>query len=266
MAVKFSDLNLPPNLMQGIEIAGFEVLTPVQEESIPLALSGKDIAAQAQTGTGKTAAFLISLFYRLSANTVCKPQSTRALILAPTRELVVQICDDAAKLGQGCNFKIQPVFGGVDYEKQRQLLLGGTDIVVATPGRLIDFLKQKVVSLSSVESVVIDEADRMFDMGFIRDLRFILRRLPAFDKRQTMLFSATLSSRVMELAYEFMNIPVKVCIEPTQVTAERVEQIVYHVSQREKFPLLMGLIKKEPGDLRVMVFVNTKREGEYLSG
>ena len=264
--MKFSELDLPSELMLGIEKVNFVDLTPVQEESIPLALQGSDVAAQAQTGTGKTAAFLIALFTRLQKN---KPESKRgpsALILAPTRELVVQICSDAEGLGAFCPFKVQAIFGGVDYEKQRKALQDGVDIIVATPGRLIDYAKQNVFSLKHVESLVIDEADRMFDMGFIRDLRYILRKLPPFEKRQTMLFSATLSPRVMELAYEFMNIAEKVRIEPEQVTAERVEQIVYHVSRREKFPLLLGLLKKEEGDVRVLLFVNTKREGEHLSG
>ncbi|MGD9343254.1 MAG: helicase-related protein, partial [Desulfuromonadales bacterium] len=142
----------------------------------------------------------------------------------------------------------------------------GVDVIVATPGRLIDYVKQNIFSLKHVEALVIDEADRMFDMGFIRDLRYILRKLPPFEKRQTMLFSATLSHRVMELAYEFMNLAEKVSIEPEQVTAERVEQIVYHVARREKFPLLLGLLKQEQEEIRAMVFVNTKKEGEHLSG
>ena len=264
--MKFTELDLPSELMSGIDKIGFVDLTPVQEESIPLALQGRDVAAQAQTGTGKTAAFLIALFTRLQKN---KPESKlgpRALVLAPTRELVVQICADAEGLGAFCPFKVQAIFGGVDYEKQRKSLQDGVDIIVATPGRLIDYAKQNVFTLKHVESLVIDEADRMFDMGFIRDLRYILRKLPPFEKRQTMLFSATLSPRVMELAYEFMNLAEKIRIEPEQVTAERVEQIVYHVSRREKFPLLLGLLKKEQADVRVLVFVNTKREGEHLSG
>ncbi len=264
--MKFTELDLPSELMRGIEQVGFVDLTPVQEESIPLALQGRDVAAQAQTGTGKTAAFLIALFTRLQKNTAKSTKGPRALILAPTRELVVQICADANGLGAYCPFKVQPIFGGVDYEKQRSALQDGVDIIVATPGRLIDYAKQNIFSLGHVESLVIDEADRMFDMGFIRDLRYILRKLPPFEKRQTMLFSATLSQRVMELAYEFMNIADKVRIEPEQVTAERVEQIVYHVSRREKFPLLLGLLKKETEDVRVLIFVNTKREGEHLSG
>ncbi len=264
--MKFTELDLPSELMRGIEKVGFADLTPVQEESIPLALQGRDVAAQAQTGTGKTAAFLIALFTRLQKNKPESKRGPRALILAPTRELVVQICADAEGLGAFCPFKVQAIFGGVDYEKQRKALQDGVDVIVATPGRLIDYAKQNVFSLKHVESLVIDEADRMFDMGFIQDLRYILRKLPPFEKRQTMLFSATLSPRVMELAYEFMNLAEKVRIEPEQVTAELVEQIVYHVSRREKFPLLLGLLKKEEGDVRVLLFVNTKREGEHLSG
>jgi ATP-dependent RNA helicase RhlB len=265
--MKFTELDLPADLLRGIEQIGFTDLTPVQEESIPLALKGRDVAAQAQTGTGKTAAFLISLFTRLSAHpTKGEKKGPRALILAPTRELVVQICADADGLGAFCPFKVQPIFGGVDYEKQRQALRDGVDVIVATPGRLIDYIKQNIFSLKDVESLVIDEADRMFDMGFIKDLRFILRKLPSFEKRQTMLFSATLSQRVMEMAYEFMNVVDKVQIEPEQVTAERVEQIAYHVARREKFPLLLGLMKKETETVRVLIFVNTKREAEHLSG
>ena len=205
--------------MRGIEGVGFVELTPVQEESIPLALAGRDVAAQAQTGTGKTAAFLITLFTRLLRNPPAVKGAPRALVIAPTRELVVQICADAEGLGACCPFKVQAIFGGVDYEKQRRALQTGVDVIVATPGRLIDYVKQNVFSLKQIEALVIDEADRMFDMGFIRDLRYILRKLPAFEKRQTMLFSATLSHRVMELAYEFMNLAEKVSIEPEQVTA-----------------------------------------------
>ncbi len=263
--MKFTELNLPDVVLKGVEQVGFTELTPVQEESIPLALGGQDVAAQAQTGTGKTAAFLISLFTRLLKNGPRKGSNPRALILAPTRELVVQIYEDAKGLGAFCDFSVQPIFGGVDYEKQRQALHKGVDIIVATPGRLIDYAKQRVFSFQDIEALVIDEADRMFDMGFIKDLRYILRKLPPFDKRQTMLFSATLSPRVTELAYEFMDLAQKVQIQPTQVTAERVEQILYHASRREKFPLLLGLLKKEEGTERVLVFVNTKREAEYLT-
>ena len=263
--MKFTELNIPEQVMRGIEAVGFTDLTPVQEESIPLALAGKDVAAQAQTGTGKTAAFLVSLYSRMLADPKPTGDQPRALILAPTRELVAQICSDAEGLGAHCPFKVQAIFGGVDYDKQRQALRNGVDVIVATPGRLIDYFKQKVFSMRQVEMVVIDEADRMFDMGFIKDLRYILRQLPTFDKRQTMLFSATLSPRVMELAYEFMNLAERVNIAPQQVTAERVEQILYHVSRRERFPFLLGMLRRDSGMDRVMLFVNTKREAEHLA-
>ena len=263
--MEFTELNLPEEVLKGIAEAGFTNLTPVQEESIPLALGGKDVAAQAQTGTGKTAAFLISLFCKLRGGQGSTDNSPRALVMAPTRELVVQICKDAETLGQFTGIKVQPIFGGMDYEKQRQALKDGVDIIVATPGRLIDYYKQRVFSLNKVEALVIDEADRMFDMGFIKDLRYLLRKLPSFDKRQTMLFSATLSSRVMELAYEFMNIAEKVSIAPEQVAAERIEQTLFHVGRDEKFALLLGQLKRETGVERVMLFVNTKIEAERLN-
>ncbi len=261
----FTELELPQQVQQGIKAQGFLELTPVQQQAIPLALAGKDVAAQAQTGTGKTAAFLIALFTRLLNDTKPISKNPRALIMAPTRELVVQICADANNIGVDCGLKIVPIFGGIDYERQRKSLVDGVDVIVATPGRLIDYAKQKVFSFNSIEVLVIDEADRMFDMGFIADLRYILRKLPSFDKRQTMLFSATLSPRVMELAYDFMNNAEKVQIEPQQVTAERVEQIVYHVGCKEKLPLLLGLLNERMDGGRVMVFANTKRETEYVT-
>jgi ATP-dependent RNA helicase RhlB len=265
--MKFSELSLPNQVLQGINQAGFSECTPIQAQTLPISLSGKDVAGQAQTGTGKTAAFLITLFTRLLAsqesaadNTLPRP---RALILAPTRELVVQIEKDAQLLGSHCGFNIQAIYGGVDYMKQKNALKDGADIVIGTPGRLIDYLKQKVYSLKHIEVLVIDEADRMFDMGFIPDLRYILRRLPPFDKRQNLMFSATLNQRVMELSYEFMNMPQKVSVTPEKMTAERVEQLLYHVSNKEKFPLLLGLLRRE-GMARTMLFVNTKREAERL--
>jgi ATP-dependent RNA helicase RhlB len=262
--MKFTALNLPEEVAKGIADAGFTDCTPIQEKTLPLALTGKDVAGQAQTGTGKTAAFLITLFAKLlGKGKEGKAQHPRALILAPTRELVVQIEKDAQLLGKYAGFTIQAIYGGVDYMQQRNALREGADVVIGTPGRLIDYLKQKVYSLKDIEVLVIDEADRMFDMGFIADLRFILRRLPPFDKRQNLMFSATLNQRVMELAYEFMNVPQKVAVTPEQMTAERVEQVLYHVARKEKFPLLLGLLRKE-GMERTMIFVNTKREAEFL--
>jgi len=262
--MNFNELDLPEALMKGIAEAGFSSCTPIQEHTLPISLTGKDIAGQAQTGTGKTAAFLITMFTRMMKNngpdTVTHP---RALILAPTRELVVQIEQDAQILGRHCGFTIQAIYGGVDYMKQRDALRDGADVIIGTPGRLIDYLKQKVYSLKDVEMLIIDEADRMFDMGFIADLRFILRRLPPFDQRQNLLFSATLNLRVMELAYEFMNSPEKVSVTPEKMTADNVVQVLYHASRKEKFPLLLGLLKRDCME-RTMIFINTKREGEYL--
>lgn len=262
--MKFNDLDLPQPLRNGIISAGFTDCTPIQEKTLPIALTGKDIAGQAQTGTGKTAAFLITLFTRLlGQERRGDARHPRALILAPTRELVVQIEKDAVQLGAQCGLSIQAIYGGVDYMLQRNALRDGADIVIGTPGRLIDYLKQKVYSLSHIEVLVIDEADRMFDMGFIADLRFILRRLPTYEKRQNLMFSATLNQRVMELAYEFMNLPVKIEVTPEQMTAEKVQQLLYHVARKDKFPLLLGLLRKMELS-RTMIFVNTKREGEFL--
>lgn len=261
--MRFDELDLPVQVLQGITDAGFIDCTPIQERTLPLSLSGKDVAGQAQTGTGKTAAFLLTLLTRLLSKPHAKGDHPKALILAPTRELVVQIEQDAQLLGKHCGFSIQAIYGGVDYMKQRNALREGADVIIGTPGRLIDYLKQKVYSLKEVEMLVIDEADRMFDMGFIADLRFILRRLPPFDKRQNLMFSATLNQRVMELAYEFMNMPEKVSVTPEKMTADKIEQVLYHVSRKEKFPLLLGLLRRD-GMARTMIFINTKREGEYL--
>jgi ATP-dependent RNA helicase RhlB len=260
--MRFDELPIPEQVLRGITATGFTVCTPIQEQTLPITLTGTDIAGQAQTGTGKTAAFLISLFTCLLANK--QPAGRpRALILAPTRELVVQIEADAQQLGAHCGFTIQAIYGGVDYMKQKNALLDGADIIVGTPGRLIDYLKQKIYSLKDIEVLVIDEADRMFDLGFIADLRFILRKLPPFEKRQNLMFSATLNPRVMELAYEFMNSPTKVSVTPETMTAERVEQILFHCSRKEKFSLLLGLLRRD-GMARTMIFINTKREAEHL--
>jgi len=176
----------------------------------------------------------------------------------------MQILHDAQALGQFTGFPMLAVYGGIDYKKQREQLRQGCDILVGTPGRLIDYFKQHVYSLRHTEVLVIDEADRMFDMGFIADLRFLLRRLPPYHKRQSMLFSATLSYAVMELAYEHMNDPIKVAVSPEQVTAENVEHVLYHVGRHEKLPLLLGLFRREQ-PTRTLIFVNTKRAGEWLA-
>jgi len=233
--------------------------------TLPSALAGKDVAAQAQTGTGKTAAFLIAIFSRmLTMPSTGRGSSPRALIVAPTRELVIQIDAEAKLLRGSADFKILPVYGGIDYGKQRDELSRGVDMLVGTPGRLIDYLKQKVYSLRKTEFLVIDEADRMFDMGFIADLRFMLRRMSSYDKRQSMLFSATLSNRVMELGYEHMNNPVRFAVTPEQMTVDLVEQELYHVGKDEKIGLLLGIIKHNP-DGHYIIFCNRKITADKLN-
>ena len=262
----FNSLDLPEPVVQGIREAGFVTATPIQEAALPLALKGKDVAGQSQTGTGKTAAFLIAAFTRMlrtPAPPASGPSAPRVLIIAPTRELVVQIESDAHQLGRFTPFRIQAVYGGIDYAKQRDTLAAGCDVLVGTPGRLIDYLKQHVWTPRKVEVLVVDEADRMFDMGFIADLRFILRKLPLPERRQSFLFSATLSFRVLELTWEFMNNPSQITIMPQQKTAERVEQLLYHVGREEKFGLLLGLLRREGGE-RILIFSNTREEARRL--
>src|SRR5262249_26796169 len=246
--------------------AGFRNCTPIQAQTLPIALSGKDVAGQAQTGTGKTAAFLIALYQTLLKNPPGpgrKPSSIRAIVVAPTRELAVQIFNDAEILGKHTGLKNAVVFGGVDYEKQRKTLADGVDVLIGTPGRLIDYMKQHVFDMRHAQVLVLDEADRMFDLGFIADIRYILRRLPSPHHRLSMLFSATLSHRVLELAYEHMNNPELVRIEPDKMTVDRVRQLMYYPAMEEKVPLLIGLLRQSEAR-RTMVFVTTKRMAEKL--
>ena len=262
--MRFEDLDIPELVLKGIKDAGFNECTPVQAQTLPVALQGKDVAAQAQTGTGKTAAFLIAVFSRMLA--LPAPErgpSPRALIIAPTRELVIQIDAEAKLLGGPAGFRILPVFGGIDYLKQREEISKGVDMLIGTPGRLIDYLKQRVYSLKKTQFLVIDEADRLFDMGFISDLRFLLRRMSPFDKRQSMLYSATLSNRVLELCYEHMNMPMRFSVTPEKLTVEQIEQEIYHVGMPEKIGVLLGILKREPNG-RYLVFCNTKAAAERL--
>jgi ATP-dependent RNA helicase RhlB len=259
--ITFSSFELHPALLAGLEAAGFTRCTPIQALTLPVTLPGRDVAGQAQTGTGKTLAFLVTVVNRLLSRPALaerKPEDPRALILAPTRELAIQIHKDAVKFCSDLGLKFALVYGGVDYDKQRALLQAGADVIIATPGRLIDYVKQhKVVSLHACEVCVLDEADRMFDLGFIKDIRFLLRRMPERATRQTLLFSATLSHRVLELAYEHMNEPEKIVVEAEFITAARVRQKIYYPADDEKIPLLLGLLSRSEG-ARTMVFVNTK--------
>ena len=261
---RFDQLDLHEALAANLERLGFEYCTPIQAQTLPLALSGKDVAGQAQTGTGKTIAFLTATFQHLL--TVPRPGpegQPRTVMLAPTRELAIQIHKDAIALGENTGLKIAVVYGGTGYEAQRQALQDGVDVLIGTPGRLIDYYKQNIFTLDHVEVFVLDEADRMFDLGFIKDLRYLLRRMPKGSKRKNHLFSATLSHRVLELAYEHMNEPQKVEVEPEKVTADRVQQTMFHVSNDEKLPLLVGLMRKHD-PYRTLVFVNTKRGAEQV--
>jgi len=271
---RFDQLEIPEIVLAGIKAAGYEFCTPVQKEVLPRALKHEDIAAQSQTGTGKTATFLITLLTRLVESGDNKKDTRsdegssrpRALILAPTRELVVQIGQEAEILARPADIRFQTIYGGVDYEKQRRALVNDrADVIVATPGRLIDYLKQGVIFLKDIEVLVIDEADRMFDMGFIPDVRWLLRRCPSAEKRQSLLFSATLSAKVMELAYEHLNISEAVNINPEQITVDKIKQTLYHVGRDEKLALLFGILKREQPE-RSLIFTNTKRMAERLEG
>ena len=266
-SLKFEDLNLREEVAKGVAEAGFSYCTPIQAATLPIALDGRDVAGQAQTGTGKTAACLLAAFNHMLENP-SRPErrsiDPRMVVLAPTRELAIQIHADAQLLGQFTGFNLGLAYGGTDYEKQRRTLAEGVDILIGTPGRLIDYLKQRVFGLRGVQVMVLDEADRMFDLGFIRDIRFVMRRLPPPASRLNMLFSATLSHRVLELAYEHMNEPELVRIEPDKVTVERVLQKIYFPSNHEKLPLLIGMMKKLNAD-KTMIFVNMKRDAERVA-
>jgi ATP-dependent RNA helicase RhlB len=270
--ILYSSFGLAPELMQGIEEAGFSRCTPIQAETIPVSLQGRDVAGQAQTGTGKTAAFLVGVYQHLlthPADQKRKQNQPRALMLAPTRELAIQIYNDAMLLGRHTGLTLGLAYGGTGYDEQRDTIAAGVDVLIGTPGRLIDYFKQHVFDLRMIQAVVLDEADRMFDLGFIKDIRFLLRRCPPPEERMGLLFSATLSHRVQELAYEHMNHPVHVDVVPEIITAERVRQVLYHTSNEEKIPLLIGLLNHTDPH-RSIVFVNTKRNAErvwsYLEG
>jgi len=265
---RFHDFDLSNPLLHAIYDLGFEYCTPIQAEILPSTLSGKDASGRAQTGTGKTAAFLITVITRLLNNPIQgkrKPGTPRVLILAPTRELVLQISEEARKLSVYASMKIVSVFGGMDYVKQRkQLASDPVDIIVATPGRLLDFQRRHDITLKKIEVLVIDESDRMLDMGFIPDVRKIIHGTPGKDKRQTLLFGATLTAEITRLASQWTRNPVTVEIEPEQVAVDTVEQIVYIVTDSEKFALLFNIIDKQNLE-RVLVFCNRRDEVRRLA-
>ena len=287
----YASLSLSADLQLGIQEAGYEFCTPIQALTLPIALSGKDVSGQAQTGTGKTAAFLVATLEALSkkdaaivnadanadkestaedknktdTNAAKKSNKTeiRSLIIAPTRELAKQIFEDAKPLNKNLKYKLALAYGGTDYEKQRTTLENGCDILIGTPGRIIDYFKQGVFGLKELEVLVMDEADRMFDMGFIADIRYLLRAMPLPEKRQSLLFSATMSERVKELAYEHMNSPETIVVEAEQVTADKIEQSAFMPANEEKIPLSLGLLRQNNKG-KSIVFINTKHQGEKL--
>ena len=263
-STRFDTFDIPEKVLNGLNENNLTFCTPIQAQTLPVALNGQDVAGQAQTGTGKTAAFLVTIFSRLSNITEKQKKGPLALVVAPTRELALQIFDEANKIGRHTNFKITNIVGGVDYAKQADGLKKGVDIVIGTPGRMIDFYKQGILKTGNIKIVVIDEADRLLDLGFAKDMRFILRKLPHYEKRQSMLFSATLSYRVMELTYEYMNLPEFISVTSDEIAVEGVEQSLFHVGMENKLSLLLGILSKEEWE-RMIIFVNTKVGVEYLS-
>jgi ATP-dependent RNA helicase RhlB len=261
---RFDTFALPAELQSALDEAGFVYCTPIQERTLPISLSGRDVAGQAQTGTGKTAAFLVTVITRLLALADRDPRLPSALIVAPTRELSHQIYLEAGTLCRHADLKIAEVVGGVDYKQQAEILRRGVDIIICTPGRIIDYLRQGIFKPLGIKILVIDEADRLFDLGFTKDMRFLLRKLPPYEKRQSMLFSATLSYRVMELTYEYMNLPEFISVSPESITVEGIEQQLFHVGSDKKLELLLGLLKKEDWK-RVLIFVNTKVGVDWLT-
>lgn len=286
---RFSNLELSDSILRSLKDAGFDHCTPIQRQALPLLLRDKDIAGQAQTGTGKTATFLLATFQHLindnesidteaqtddgadskgqTSKAVAKNKkikNPRAIILAPTRELAIQIHKDALQLGKHLNFKFALIYGGTDYQKQLDSIKSNVDIIIGTPGRIIDFYRQNAFTLDNVKVTVMDEADRMFDLGFIKDIRYLLRRMPPPDQRLNMLFSATLSYKVTELAYEHMNNPVLIRIETEEVTSKAIQQSAYCPSNEQKVPLLVGILNQHKPQ-RSIIFVNTKRCAEYLN-
>ncbi len=253
----FEAFNLPAAVLAGLNDAGFTYCTPIQAQTLPVLLTGRDVAGQAQTGTGKTAAFLVAVITRLLALHEKSSGLPSAIIVAPTRELSRQIYEEAMILARHTGLSLAQAVGGVDYLKQAEILRRGADIIICTPGRIIDYYKQGIFKTEGIKALVIDEADRLLDLGFAKDMRYLLQKLPPYEKRQSMLFSATLSYRVMELTYEYMNLPEFIAVTPETVTVEGIEQELYHVGSDKKNSLLLGLLKREDWG-RILIFVNTK--------
>lgn len=265
---RFHDLNLPDKIMHAVADLGFAYCTPIQAKTLTHANAGQNIAGRAQTGTGKTAAFLITMFSRFLREPLQGERAKgqpRALILAPTRELVIQIAHDADGLGKYCRFNCIAIYGGLDLNKQKdKLTRRPVDVIAATPGRLLDFVSRRVIDLKHIEVLVIDEADRMLDMGFIPDVKRIIRHCAPKNKRRTMLFSATLTDDVLRLASQWMPDPVICEIDPENVAVDTVDQVVYIVSTREKFKVFYNILKQRPEE-RILIFCNRRDRTQWLN-
>jgi ATP-dependent RNA helicase RhlB len=260
--MEFTELNLHPDLQRGIAEAGYTVCMPVQEQVLTHAFNGQDLYVQSQTGTGKTAAFLIVIFQRLLSEPLLNGK--KAIIMVPTRELAVQVEEEAKALGKYLPFKIGSFYGGVGYTQQAAMLRDNVQILVGTPGRVLDLNQSGQMNLMDIAFLVLDEADRMFDMGFYPDLRKLIKVVPPADRRQTMLFSATLNAWVKNLAWEYTKTPFEIEIAPEIVTVDEVEQILYHVPSGDKMRLLMGIMKRENPE-SALIFCNTKRYAEIIA-
>ena len=260
--MRFNELNLHPDLERGLNEAGYITCMPVQEQVLQHAFSGQDLYVQSQTGTGKTAAFLVVIFQRLLSEAMLGGK--KAIIMVPTRELAVQVEEEAKLLGKYLPFKTGSFYGGVGYTQQTKMLRENVQIMVGTPGRVLDLTHGRQMNLMEIAFLVLDEADRMFDMGFYPDLRKLIRAVPPADRRQTMLFSATLNAWVKNLAWEYTRNPFEIAIEPETVTVEEVEQVLYHVSSADKMKLLLGILKRENPE-SALIFCNTKRYAEIVA-
>ncbi|MDR2964326.1 MAG: DEAD/DEAH box helicase [Treponema sp.] len=265
--MNFKQFKLHPDLQKGIDEAGYENCMPVQEQVLTCSFGSggnpaRDLYVQSQTGTGKTAAFLIVIFQRMLTEDLLT--NKKALIMAPTRELAVQIEEEAKMLSKYLPFKTGSFYGGVGYAQQEKLLRSNVQILVGTPGRVLDLNKNGKMNLMDAAFLVLDEADRMFDMGFYPDLRKLIKVVPSVDKRQTMLFSATLNAYVKNLAWEYTNKPFEIEIKPEVVTVEEITQILYHVPSENKMAFLLGILKKEQPE-SVIIFCNTKKYTEIVA-
>ncbi|MFP4362378.1 MAG: DEAD/DEAH box helicase [Spirochaetia bacterium] len=257
--MKLTELELSPEVQKGIQNAGFTDCTDVQEKTLVHSLNNRDVCVQSQTGTGKTAAFLITMLHGIHTEKIHK-----TIIIVPTRELALQIEKEARLLEPSGNLNICCIFGGVGYGKQEQCLRNNPNIVIGTPGRLMDFEQKRLLKFSEFDMTVIDEADRLFDMGFLADIRKMLKKMPPPGKRQTMLFSATLTTRAKHLAWEHMNDPAEVIINPKEIAAKNVEQCIYHVQKNEKMQLLLGILAKYNPE-NALIFTNTKQSAYEVS-